>query len=77
MQKRASKMEKLPEDVLADVAGGVYTGPVFMYVIQPGDSLARLAHRYGTTVQILAELNHLTDDPQQIRAGRTIMIPQK
>lgn len=77
MQKNVSEREMLPDDALTGVAGGQYTGPVFMYVIQPGDSLARLAHRYGTTVQILAELNHLTDDPQQIRAGRTIMIPQK
>ena len=48
-----------------------------MYTLQPGDKLSVLAHRFGTTVRVLRELNNLTDDPDQLRPGRTIMIPQR
>ena len=69
--------EALADDVLEKVSGGVYNGAVFMYTLQPGDKLSVLAHRFGTTVRILQELNDLTDDPDQLRPGRTLMIPQR
>ena len=47
-----------------------------MYTVQPGETLSMLAHRFGTTVRVLRELNDITD-PAQFRAGRTIMIPQR
>ncbi|MBR6840554.1 MAG: LysM peptidoglycan-binding domain-containing protein [Oscillospiraceae bacterium] len=69
--------EALADDVLEKVSGGAYNGAVFMYTLQPGDKLSVLAHRFGTTVRILQELNDLTDDPDQLRPGRTLMIPQR
>ena len=69
--------EALADDVLEKVSGGAYNGAVFMYTLQPGDKLSVLAHRFGTTVRILQELNNLTDDPDQLRPGRTLMIPQR
>ena len=69
--------EALADDVLEKVSGGAYNGAVFMYTLQPGDKLSVLAHRFGTTVRILPELNDLTDDPDQLRPGRTLMIPQR
>ena len=72
-----SKRKAMSDDLLDKVVGGVYNGAVFMYTLQPGDKLAVLAHRFGTTVSILKELNNLTDDPEQLRPGRTLMIPQR
>ena len=72
-----SKRKAMSDDLLEKVVGGLYNGPVFMYTLQPGDKLSVLAHRFGTTVSILKELNNLTDDPEQLRPGRTLMIPQR
>ena len=69
--------EALADDMLEKVSGRAYNGAVFMYTLQPGDKLSVLAHRFGTTVRILQELNNLTDDPDQLRPGRTLMIPQR
>ena len=69
--------EALADDMLEKVSGGAYNGAVFMYTLQPGDKLSVLAYRFGTTVRILQELNNLTDDPDQLRPGRTLMIPQR
>ena len=69
--------EALADDMLEKVSGGAYNGAVFMYTLQPSDKLSVLAHRFGTTVRILQELNNLTDDPDQLRPGRTLMIPQR
>ena len=59
----------MADDTLEKVSGGTYNGAVFMYTV--------LAHRFGTTVRILQELNNLTDDPDQLHPGRTLMIPQR
>ena len=70
-------LKALEDDAMEKVSGGAYNGAVFMYTLQPGDKLSVLAHRFGTTVRVLQELNNLTDDPDQLRPGRTIMIPQR
>ncbi|MBN1991158.1 MAG: LysM peptidoglycan-binding domain-containing protein [Anaerolineae bacterium] len=44
------------------------------YVIQPGDTLWRLAQRFHTTVPELAEANHL-ENPNLIIVGRRLIIP--
>jgi len=71
------QLNALEDDMMEQVSGGAYNGAVFMYTLQPGDKLSVLAHRFGTTVRVLRELNNLTDDPDQLRPGRTIMIPQR
>jgi len=43
------------------------------YTIQPGDTLARIANRNGTTVAKLKAFNQMTGD--MVRAGDTLMIP--
>lgn len=45
------------------------------YVLQPGDTLNRIARRYGTTVSVLASLNDITD-PDLIYTGNTLRIPE-
>lgn len=45
------------------------------YVVQPGDSLSRIAARLGVTTQELADLNGI-NDPNTIRAGQKLAVPQ-
>lgn len=75
-QNAAALREILTDEEIEQVAGGKYRGAVFMYTIQPGETLAVLAHRFGTTVRILRELNDI-NDAEQVKAGATIMIPQR
>ena len=44
------------------------------YTVQPGDSLWKIAQRYGTTVATLAQLNNLAD-ANYIEAGQILDIP--
>ncbi len=66
----------LQDDELDLITGGKYTGPVFMYTIQEGDSVSFLAHRFGTTVRVLRELNNISDS-SLILPGTTLAIPQR
>ena len=68
--------EPLTDSEMEQISGGKYRGAVFMYTIQPGETLAVLAHRFGTTVRVLRELNDITD-AKQVKAGVTILIPQR
>jgi N-acetylmuramoyl-L-alanine amidase len=43
------------------------------YVVQSGDSLSRIAARFGTTVRALKQKNNLTNN--NIRIGQTLSIP--
>lgn len=45
------------------------------YVIQPGDTLSGIAQKYGTTTQILAELNGISN-PDLIYSGTTLRVPE-
>lgn len=46
----------------------------FLYTIRPGDTLSEIAERFGTTTQILASLNGISN-PDLIYAGQTIRVP--
>lgn len=43
------------------------------YVVQPGDSLSRIARQHGTTVELLQRGNRLTGD--KILVGRSLKVP--
>ncbi|MEA3459079.1 MAG: LysM peptidoglycan-binding domain-containing protein [Chloroflexota bacterium] len=49
-------------------------GPGFYYTVRWGDTLSRIAKRFGTTVDAIASANGLAD-PNYIRAGQTLFIP--
>ena len=70
----SKKPRKLTEEELAQVVGGVYQGPCFVYLIQRGDSLSVIANRYGTTVEILCELNNIKN-PNLIYSGNKLLVP--
>jgi LysM repeat protein len=44
------------------------------YVVQSGDTLSGIAAEFGTTWQILAELNDI-DDPARLRVGQELQLP--
>lgn len=44
------------------------------YVVQPGETLYRIAHRFGVSVSALAAYNHLSD-PTRLSIGQILRIP--
>ncbi|HPT88595.1 MAG TPA: LysM peptidoglycan-binding domain-containing protein, partial [Bacillota bacterium] len=45
-----------------------------IYVLKPKETLWRLAKRYGTTVEVLMELNNITDYTA-LEIGQQIVLP--
>ncbi len=45
-----------------------------VYTVQPGDTLAEIAARFGTTVQALTTVNRIPD-PDVIVAGQVLLVP--
>lgn len=55
--------------------GGLFD-PVFnSHTVAPGDVLYTIAQHYGTTTQVLIELNAL-EDPNRIEVGQVIALPE-
>ena len=55
----ANLLSKMKDNDLESVAGGAYTGSVFVYIVTAEDTISSLAQRFGTTVQTLSELNNI------------------
>ena len=49
-------------------------GSSVTHVVQPGETVFRIAQRYGSTVNVIAAANGLAN-PNQIRVGQTLSIP--
>jgi LysM repeat protein len=80
----ADRMLKIPArtTVVADEKGQVAsakrppvqtTGQV-VYRVKPGDTLATIARRHGTTVRVIVELNHLIPDAP-LFVDRKLILP--
>lgn len=74
--------ERVPVTVIERIAEEVEVIPeeeippeTFVYTVQQGDTLFKLAQRFNTTVEILAELNDL-EDPSQLFIGQRLLIPR-
>ena len=67
-------MIRMDENLLDQVVGGKYTGSVFVYTVRRGENFRVLAQRFGTTVDILKELNM---DAETIVPGTKLLIPLK
>ena len=50
------------------------TGPI-QYTVQPGDSLTRIAAKYGVTVDAISRANNISD-PNLIQIGQKLIIPK-
>ncbi len=44
------------------------------YTVKRGDTLSAIATRFGTTVKVIAGLNHISD-PSKIHAGQVLKLP--
>lgn len=67
-------IQNLNEGELTQVSGGMYNGPVFVYVMKPEDTLDSVAQRYKTSAQLLAELNNINNPAVSI-TGQKILVP--
>ena len=67
-----------PQESDRDIAEEVDEGSVALkgYVIQPGDSISRIALKHGVSSKTLAEINGITD-PNKIRVGQVLKIPEE
>jgi len=66
---RPEKPTPAPRAPAASVAAGPNE-----YVVQPGDSLSKIAARHGVSTRELAELNSISD-PNKLRAGQKLKLP--
>jgi LysM repeat protein len=48
---------------------------VFVYTVQPGDTLSEIAQRFGTSVDVLVEANSI-ENPDLIFPGQRLQIPR-
>ena len=83
LEARALLQELATSDQAAAALGDLNSQIVFTalpapekvdYTIQPGDSLGKLASRYGTTIELIRKANHLAGD--KIRVGDRLRIYQ-
>lgn len=69
------KLRSLNEGDLVQISGGMYNGPVFVYLMKDGDTLDSVAGRYKTTAKLLAELNNITNTAASPMVGKKIYVP--
>ena len=72
----AERIKLMDDREIEDITGGAYTGSVFVYTVQEGESLSVLAHRFGTSVSVIAELNEIKS-AKNVQAGMKLLIPLK
>lgn len=69
---------KVTEFVQIEVVTDCDVGPipsVTVYIVQPGDTLFKIAQRFGTTVDAILRANPEIQDPNVIFPGQKILIP--
>jgi LysM repeat protein len=71
----AKKAEMAPKKAEAKKAAAPEGGGKY-YVVQPGDSLSKIAKKHGTTVDELVKLNDIKD-PKLIHPGQKLILPGK
>ena len=62
--------DEFPQDILEAMPS------IIMYVVQPGDSLWKIAKDYNTSIDEIAEINEL-ENPNEIYPGQKILILKK
>lgn len=74
-QRPATESRRDEPPIPVDGAGGhAADGPV--HVVQPGETLYRIARRYGVDPDELADANEIAD-PTKLAVGRELVIPQR
>ena len=64
---------------LESISGGAadqdFVGPCFEYTVVEGDTLGKIAKKYGTTVSVLMKLNPIIKNKNLIRIGWKLLVP--
>lgn len=47
-----------------------------VHIVEPGDTLGEIAERFGTTVEEISQLNHISN-PDLISVGQRLVIPRR
>ncbi|MEG1525311.1 MAG: LysM domain-containing protein [Clostridia bacterium] len=72
---RHSEPDILPEGTLTGVtSSGAYAGPCVQYTVMKGDTLTKIAHRYGSSINILVQLNQIPNR-KRLYVGQVLLIP--
>ncbi len=71
--RQTSVLSSASSPVALAMTSAVVTAPPSTITVQPGDTLARLAKRHRTTVEVLRKLNLLTGDT--VTVGRELVLP--
>ena len=66
----------IPTSTVPPTSTPIPTPSGLYYTVQPGDTLAKIAKRYGTSVEAIAVANSIAD-PSRIRVGQRLFIPQE
>lgn len=66
-------IQEINAEELDQVAGGI-SGNYFKYTVVKGDTLHRIAKRFGTTVDILVKINKIKNR-NLIHVGQVLLIP--
>lgn len=76
IQKSLTQAADFPEKltILGEV-NKIAPDNIIQYAIQPGDSLAKLAHQFKTSLESICLLNDISD-PHRIAIGQKLFIPE-
>lgn len=77
IEVRVTKPVELDVVTEAEIVSPVTRDPAIItfYVVQPGDSLWKIARRYGTTVEAITKVNDVPD-PDRVTVGQKVLIPK-
>ncbi len=64
-----------PAPTITPTPSATPTPEVVVYTVRPGDTLSRIAARFGVTVAQILEANPQIQDPDRIQVGQEIVIP--
>jgi LysM repeat protein len=72
--KKAVVTASTPVKAVVAAAAKQESSPAGSYKVVPGDTLAKIAKKFGTKAETLAKLNSITD-PKKLKVGMKIQVP--
>jgi membrane-bound lytic murein transglycosylase D len=66
-----SELARMPEE---ERLAKSYTSPTLRHTVRRGETLSRIARKYGTTVSTLARVNNISNR-HRIKAGQVLLVP--
>jgi LysM repeat protein len=72
-----SRTLALVKDVVLVIPQDIPKPSMLFYLVQPGDTLWKIARRYNTTMDSIISENRLIDPEKEIITGKKLLIPKK